>query len=220
MKRKSSTPHVYNWSDYIEPSLIEQFEKETGIKVNYEVMDDNALLETKLRAGRTGYDIVVPSASFLANQIKSSIYQKLDKSKLKNLRQPGSGDPEEARGLRPRQSLCRELHVGHLGVAYNEEKIKEIDPNAPVNSFAIFYDPNEIRKFQKCGVSVLDASTEVIGTVSDVPGQGRQQREHRRPQGRREGADVDPALYPHDQFLRLHRQPRQRRSLPGAGLVG
>ncbi|HMA12365.1 MAG TPA: extracellular solute-binding protein, partial [Steroidobacteraceae bacterium] len=76
--------NVYNWSDYIEPSLIEQFEKETGIKVNYEVMDNNDLLDTKLRAGRTGYDVVVPSASYLANQIKSNIYQKLDRTKLKN----------------------------------------------------------------------------------------------------------------------------------------
>src|SRR5512147_3027890 len=78
--------NVYNWSDYIEPSLLEQFEKETGIKVNYEVMDSNELLQTKLQAGRTGYDVVVPSASFLARQIKAGIYQKLDKSKLPNLK--------------------------------------------------------------------------------------------------------------------------------------
>ena len=63
--------NVYNWSDYIEPTVIESFEKETGLKVNYEVMDSNALLETKLLAGRTGYDVVVPSASYLARQIKA-----------------------------------------------------------------------------------------------------------------------------------------------------
>jgi putrescine transport system substrate-binding protein len=157
--------NVYNWSDYIEPSLIEQFEKETGIKVNYEVMDDNALLETKLRAGRTGYDIVVPSASYLANQIKSNIYQPLDRSKLKNY---GNLDPviqKKLEAFDPGNKYAVNYMWGTSGVAYNEEKIKEIDPAAPVNSFAIFYDPNQIKKFQKCGVSVLDASTEVIGTV-------------------------------------------------------
>jgi putrescine transport system substrate-binding protein len=169
--------NVYNWSDYIKPNavdekgnvtevgLIEQFEKETGIKVNYEVMDDNAMLETKLRAGRTGYDIVVPSASYLANQIKSNIYQKLDRTKLKNW---GNLDPAILKALDafdPGNQYAVNYMWGTSGVAYNEEKIKEIDPNAPVNSLAIFYDPKEIRKFQKCGVSVLDAAGEVVGTV-------------------------------------------------------
>jgi spermidine/putrescine-binding protein len=75
--------NVYNWSDYIDPDVLKDFEKDTGVKVNYEVMDSNELLETKLVAGRTGYDVVVPSASFLARQIKAGIYQKLDKSKLR-----------------------------------------------------------------------------------------------------------------------------------------
>src|SRR6185503_16641120 len=78
--------NVYNWSDYIDPTALEDFTKETGVKVNYEVMDSNELLETKLVAGRTGYDVVVPSASFLARQVKAGIYQKLDKSKLPNLK--------------------------------------------------------------------------------------------------------------------------------------
>src|SRR5689334_4805052 len=78
--------NVYNWSDYIDPDVLKSFEAETGVKVNYEVMDSNELLETKLVAGRTGYDVVVPSASFLARQIKAGIYQKLDKSKLPGLK--------------------------------------------------------------------------------------------------------------------------------------
>lgn len=157
--------NVYNWSDYIEPSLIEQFEKETGIKVNYEVMDNNDLLDTKLRAGRTGYDVVVPSASYLANQIKSNIYQKLDRTKLKNW---GNLDPvilKKLEAFDPGNQYAVNYMWGTSGVAYNEEKIKEIDPNAPVNSFAMFYDPNEIKKFAKCGVSILDAPGEVVGTV-------------------------------------------------------
>jgi putrescine transport system substrate-binding protein len=157
--------NVFNWSDYIEPSLIEQFESETGIKVNYEVMDNNDLLDTKLRAGRSGYDVVVPSASYLANQIKSGIYQKLDRSKITNW---DKLDPQIMKALEafdPGNQYAVNYMWGTSGVAYIEEKILEIDPNAPVDSFAIFYDPNEIKKFQKCGVSILDAPGEVVGTV-------------------------------------------------------
>ncbi len=88
--------NVWNWSDYIEPSLLEQFEAETGIKVNYEVGDSNEMLETKLLAGRTGYDVVVPSASFMARQIQAGIFQKLDRSKLSNY---GNLDPAIQKNL-------------------------------------------------------------------------------------------------------------------------
>src|SRR6478609_9041550 len=157
--------NVYNWSDYIEPTVLEDFTKETGINVNYEVMDSNEMLETKLVAGRTGYDVVVPSASFLARQIKSGIYQKLDKSKLPNLK---NLDPE----LTKRQEVFdpgNEYAVNYMwgtsGVAYNEGKIKEAMPDAPVDSFAMFWDPKVASKFQKCGISILDAPSEVVGTV-------------------------------------------------------
>jgi putrescine transport system substrate-binding protein len=157
--------NVYNWSDYIEPTLIDQFTKETGIKVNYEVMDSNELLETKLLAGRTGYDIVVPSANFLARQIKAGIYQKIDKSKISNYKNLDKGILAKLAVFDPGNEHAVNYMWGTSGVGYNEEKIKEIDPNAPVNSFAMFYDPNEIKKFEKCGVSILDAPSEVIGTV-------------------------------------------------------
>jgi putrescine transport system substrate-binding protein len=156
--------NVYNWSDYIEPTVLEAFEKETGIKVNYEVMDSNEMLETKLVAGRTGYDVVVPSANFLARQIKSGIYQKLDKSKLdlKNL------DPDITKRLEvfdPGNEYAVNYMWGTSGVAYNEEAIKAAMPDAPVDSFSMFWDPKVVSKFAKCGVSVLDAPSEIIGTV-------------------------------------------------------
>jgi putrescine transport system substrate-binding protein len=157
--------NVYNWSDYIEPTVLEAFEKETGVKVNYEVMDSNELLETKLVAGRTGYDVVVPSASFLARQIKAGIYQKLDKSKLPNLK---NLDPDITKRLEvfdPGNEHAVNYMWGTSGVAYNEEAINAAMPNAPVDSFAMFWDPKVISKFAKCGVSVLDAPSEVIGTV-------------------------------------------------------
>jgi len=157
--------NVYNWSDYIDPKLIDQFQKETGIKVNYEVMDSNELLQTKLQAGRTGFDVVVPSASFLANQIKAGIYQKLDRSRLTNYKNLDPAILKKLDAFDPGNLYAVNYMWGTSGVAYNEEKIKELDPNAPVDSFAMFYDPKEIRKFAKCGVSILDAPSEVVGTV-------------------------------------------------------
>jgi putrescine transport system substrate-binding protein len=157
--------NVYNWSDYIEPTVLEAFTAETGIKVNYEVMDSNELLETKLLAGRTGYDVVVPSASFLARQVQAGIYQKLDKSRLANLK---NMDPDLTSRLQvfdPGNEHSVNYMWGTSGVAYNEAKINEALPNAPVDSFAMFWDPAVAKNFQKCGISVLDAPSEVIGTV-------------------------------------------------------
>ena len=157
--------NVYNWSDYIEPSVLEAFTAETGVKVNYEVMDSNEMLETKLLAGRTGYDVVVPSASFLARQIKTGIYQKLDRSKLPNLK---NLDPDITKRLEvfdPGNEHAVNYMWGTSGVAYNEEAIKAAMPDAPVDSFAMFWDPKVVSKFAKCGVSVLDAPSEVVGTV-------------------------------------------------------
>jgi putrescine transport system substrate-binding protein len=159
------TVNVYNWSDYIEESVLKDFTKETGIEVRYEVMDSNELLETKLLAGRTGYDVVVPSASFLARQIKAGIYQKLDKSKLPNLK---NLDPEITKKLQvfdPGNEHAVNYMWGTSGVAYNEEAIKAAMPDAPVDSFAMFWDPKVASKFAKCGISVLDAPSEVVGTV-------------------------------------------------------
>jgi putrescine transport system substrate-binding protein len=157
--------NVYNWSDYIDESVITDFEKETGIDVTYDVFDSNEVLETKLLAGSTGYDIVVPSASFLERQIKAGVFQKLDKSKLPNLQ---NMDPE----LMAKVALHdpnNEHSVNHLwgtsGVGYNIDKINERMKDAPVDSFAMFYDPKVVSKFADCGVSILDAPSEVLGTV-------------------------------------------------------
>ncbi|MFO7325513.1 MAG: polyamine ABC transporter substrate-binding protein [Pseudomonadota bacterium] len=157
--------NVWNWSDYIEPSLLEQFEAETGIKVNYEVGDSNEMLETKLLAGRTGYDVVVPSASFMARQIQAGIFQKLDRSKLSNY---GNLDPaiqKNLAALDPGNEYSVNYMWGTSGIAYIPERINEAMPNAPVDSFAMFYDPDVVKNFERCGVSILDAPSEVVGTV-------------------------------------------------------
>jgi putrescine transport system substrate-binding protein len=157
--------NVYNWSDYIDPKMLEDFTKETGIKVNYDVFDSNEVLETKLLAGNTGYDVVVPSASFLERQIKAGVFRKLDRSKLTNwdnldkevLQRVALHDPGN------------EHAVNHMwgtdGIGYNEGTLKKIDPNAPVDSWNIVFDPKWAAKFKQCGISVLDAPSEIVGAM-------------------------------------------------------
>jgi putrescine transport system substrate-binding protein len=157
--------NVYNWSDYIDPAMLEKFTAETGIKVNYDVFDSNEVLETKLLAGNTGYDVVVPSASFLERQIKAGVFQKLDRSKLPNW---SNLDPD----ILQRVALHdpgNEHSVNHMwgtdGVGYNEGKIKAIMPNAPLDSWDMIFEPKVVSKFKDCGVSVLDAPSELSAVI-------------------------------------------------------
>jgi putrescine transport system substrate-binding protein len=157
--------NVYNWSDYIDTTVLEDFQKETGIKVSYDVFDSNEVLETKLLAGSTGYDIVVPSASFLERQIKAGVFQKLDKTRLPNLKNLDAEITQRVALHDPGNEHSVNYLWGTSGVGYNEAKIKERMPDAPVDSFAMFYDPKVVSKFADCGVTLLDAPSEVLGTV-------------------------------------------------------
>jgi len=157
--------NVYNWSDYIEPSVLEDFRKQTGIKINYDVFDANEVLETKLLAGHTNYDVVVPSAPFLERQIKAGVFQKLDKSLLPNLK---NVDPDIAQRVAlydPGNDYSVTYMWVTSGPGYNVAKIRERMPDAPVDSLRMLYDPAVVSKFADCGVSVLDAPSEVISTV-------------------------------------------------------
>jgi putrescine transport system substrate-binding protein len=157
--------NVYNWSDYIDPTVAPAFEKEYGIKVNYDVFDSNEVVETKLLAGNTGYDVVVPSAPFMQRQIQAGVFQKLDKSLLPNLK---NLDPDMTHRLEvydPGNQYSVNYLWGTSGVGYNEEQIEKAMPNAPVNSFAMFFDPKVARNFQQCGISILDAPDEMVGNV-------------------------------------------------------
>src|ERR1044071_3952606 len=118
--------NVYNWSDYIDPQVLEAFTKETGIKVRYDTFDSNETLETKLLAGKSGYDVVVPTAYFLERQIKAGVFQKLDKSKLKNL---GNVWPEIAQRLAvydPGNQYAVNYMWGTTGIGYNVKKAREV----------------------------------------------------------------------------------------------
>jgi putrescine transport system substrate-binding protein len=157
--------NVYNWSDYIDPAVLEQFTAETGIKINYDVFDSNEVLETKLLAGKTGYDVVVPGAAFMERQIKAGVFRKLDRAQLPNW---SNLDPEilERVALHDPGNQYSVNHMwGTTGIGFNEAKVKAVNPNAPVDSWNLVFDPKEAAKFKDCGISFLDAPTEMLKAV-------------------------------------------------------
>jgi putrescine transport system substrate-binding protein len=157
--------NVYNWSDYIDPGVIDDFKAETGIDVHYDVFDSNEVLETKLLTGHSGYDVVVPSAYFLERQIKAGVFQKLDKSKLPNL---ANLDPElmkSVAGHDPGNEYGVVYMWGTTGIGYDAGKVESIMPGAPVDSWSLVFDPAVVKNFKDCGVSVLEDPTDMVGTM-------------------------------------------------------
>ena len=157
--------NVYNWSDYIAEDTVANFEKKTGIKVNYDVYDGNETLETKLLAGNSGYDIVVPSASFMERQIKTGVYQKLDKSKLPNLKNMDPDIMQRAALHDPNNEHSVVYMWGTTGIGFNRDKIAKALPNAPVDSWSLVYEPENASKLKGCGIAVLDSPSEIVTTV-------------------------------------------------------
>ncbi len=157
--------NVYNWSDYIDPKVIEDFTAATGIQVRYDVFDSNEVLETKLLTAHSGYDVVVPSAYFLERQIAAGVFRELDKARLPNLT---NMDPElQARAAAhdPGNEHSVVYMWGTTGIGYDAEKVRAIMPDAPVDSWNLVFDPAIVAKFADCGVSVLDDPTDIVATV-------------------------------------------------------
>ncbi|WP_245408377.1 polyamine ABC transporter substrate-binding protein [Zhengella mangrovi] len=154
--------NVYNWSDYIDESILADFTKETGIKVVYDVFDSNEILETKLLAGGTGYDVVVPTGTFLARQIQAGVFQKLDKSKLPNI--SNMWDKIEARTDKydPGNQYSINYMWGTTGIGYNKAKVKEALGTDQIDSWDVVFKPENIAKLADCGVYMLDAPAEMI----------------------------------------------------------
>ena len=163
--------NVYNWSDYIDDSILADFEKETGIKVVYDVFDSNEILETKLLAGSTGYDVVVPTGTFLARQIQAGVFRELDKSKLPNLQHMWDSIQERVAKYDPDNAYSINYMWGTTGIGYNEGKIKERMPDAPVDSWRMFFDPEVVSKFADCGIHMLDAPAEAIPAALNYIGE-------------------------------------------------
>ena len=153
---------VYNWSDYIDPKILEDFTKETGIKVVYDVFDSNEVLETKLLAGGSGYDVVVPTGPFLSRQIAAGVFQKLDKSKLPNLSNMWPEIMKQLAVYDPGNQYAINYMWGTTGIGYNEEKVKQRMADAPVDSWDLIFKPEILAKFKDCGVMVLDAPDDIL----------------------------------------------------------
>jgi putrescine transport system substrate-binding protein len=162
--------NLYIWSDYLAPNTLSDFEKQTGIKVHAAYYDTNETLETKLLAGSSGYDVVVPTASYFERQIKAGVYLTLDKSKLPNLKnmdpdlmaRVAANDPGNAHGV---------IYLwGTNGIGYNEKMVKALMPDAPLDSWRLIFDPAVAAKIAKCGISVLDSPAEMIRAVYNYLG--------------------------------------------------
>ncbi|UYV37133.1 polyamine ABC transporter substrate-binding protein [Rhodobacteraceae bacterium D3-12] len=154
---------VYNWSDYIDEDLLKKFEADTGIKLIYDVFDSNEILETKMLAGGSGYDIVVPSGTFLQRQIAAGAFQKLDKSKLPNLKNMWDVVEQRTAQYDPNNEYSINYMWGTTGIGVNVGKVKEVlGDDAPIDSLALIFDPANMEKLAACGVHFLDAPVEMI----------------------------------------------------------
>ena len=154
--------NVYNWSDYIAEDTIKAFEAKTGIKVTYDTFDSNETLETKLLAGNTGYDIVVPSLQFMARQIQAGVFLPLDRAKIANyanldpalMALIAKNDPENKYGI--------PYLYGYTGIGYNADKVKAAIGDVPVDSWALVFDEKYASKLKGCGIMALDTPTELV----------------------------------------------------------
>jgi putrescine transport system substrate-binding protein len=158
--------NFYNWSDYIAPTVLDDFSKKTGIKVRYDTFDSNDTLEAKLLAGRSGYDVVVPSGYFLAREIAAGIFLKLDKQKLPNLANAWPEITDRLASYDPGNQYAVNYMWGTTGIGYNVKAANDIlgggPPDSLLDSWDDFFDPAKLARFKGCGVHVLDSSDDIM----------------------------------------------------------
>ncbi|MGB9171820.1 MAG: extracellular solute-binding protein, partial [Bradyrhizobium sp.] len=157
------TVNFYNWSSYMAPGVLEDFTRETGIKVVYDTFDANETLETRLLAGKSGYDVVVPTAYFLQRQIKASVFQKLDKSKLPNLVNAWPMVTARLATYDPNNQYGANYMWGTTGIGYNVKMAETIlGRGAAIDSWEIVFKPENLAKFKDCGVHMLDSPDDIF----------------------------------------------------------
>jgi len=154
---------VYNWSDYIDEALLEKFEAETGYELIYDVFDSNEVLETKMLAGGSGYDVVVPSGTFLQRQIQAGAFQELDMSKLTNAGNLWDVIQDRTAQYDPGNAFSINYMWGTTGIGVNVGKVAEVlGDDAPIGSLDLVFNPANMEKLAGCGVHFLDAPAEMI----------------------------------------------------------
>jgi putrescine transport system substrate-binding protein len=162
--------NLFNWSDYRAEDTLDNFTKETGIKVVESNYDSNEMLEGKLVAGSSGYDIVVPSGFFLQHQIPIGLYQKLDKSKLPNLANMDPAIMKATEAFDPGNMYAVDYMWGTTALGYNPDLIKKRMPDAPLDSWDLLFKPENAKLFADCGITVLDAPAEVVAIALNYLG--------------------------------------------------
>ena len=164
LAQEAKVLNIYNWSDYIAEDTIKNFEKETGIKVRYDTFDNNEILHAKLVAGKTGYDIVVPSSNWAKLQMEGGLLRKLDKSLLPNLKNLDPDIQQQIASLDPGNQYLVNWLWGYTTVGINTAKVKAAlggEP-MPANVWELVFNPKYVSKLKGCGVSVLDSASEVV----------------------------------------------------------
>ena len=162
-KAEERTVNFYNWSNYMAPGVLEDFTRETGIKVVYDTFDANETLETRLLAGKSGYDVVVPTAYFLQRQIKANVFQKFDKSKLPNLANAWPLVTARLAIYDPDKQYAANYMWGTTGIGYNVKKIESIlGPGVAIDSWDIVFKPESLARFKDCGVHMLDSPDDIF----------------------------------------------------------
>ncbi|MEX0970955.1 MAG: polyamine ABC transporter substrate-binding protein [Paracoccaceae bacterium] len=163
--------NVYNWSDYIAEDTLEKFTAATGIAVNYDVFDSNEVLEAKMLAGNSGYDVVVPTSSFMQRQIAAGVYQPLNRDLLPNLANMDPALMEAAASYDPSNEHSVIYMWGTTGIGYNAGKVEELlGEDAPTNSWALVFDPANAEKLAACGITLLDAPVEMLPAAMNYLG--------------------------------------------------
>ena len=163
---------VYNWSDYIDEALLAKFEEETGLELIYDVFDSNELLQTKMFAGGSGYDVVVPTGTFLQRQIAAGAFQKLDKSKLENIGNMWDVIADRTAKYDPDNAHAINYMWGTTGLGVNVGKVKELlGEDAPIDSWDLVFKAENMEKLAACGVHLLDAPSEMIPAALNYIGE-------------------------------------------------
>jgi len=155
--------NVYNWSDYVDPTVLEEFTKRTGIKIRYDTFDSNDMLEARLLAGRSGYDVVAPTGYFLERQIKANIFQPLDKSRLPNLVHLWPEVSQRLAKYDPGNRFAVNYMWGTTGIGYNVSKARAVlGPDARIDSWSMVFNPENLARFKDCGIHMLDSADDIL----------------------------------------------------------
>jgi putrescine transport system substrate-binding protein len=158
--------NFYNWSDYVDPEVLKNFTRDTGIEVTYDTFDSNDVLETKLLAGKSGYDVVVPTAYFLQRQIKAGVFQKLDKSKLPNLAHMWPEISQRLAVYDPGNQFAVNYMWGTTGIGYNVRKSREVlGAEAKIDSWELVFNPANLARFKDCGIHMLDSADDIFSAA-------------------------------------------------------